>query len=186
MGTDKAFVELDGRTLLSRALDLARSVTRDVHIVGDPAKFSPFAPTIEDLFPDCGPLGGIHAALRSSHTDLNLILAVDIPFVSPPLLQFVIMRARNSAPAIVTLAQADGRSQPLCAVYRKPFADAAEQSLCAGHNKIDKLFEATATQVISEEELESAGFPMNMFRNLNTQKELADARGKDDDSEARS
>ena len=186
MGTDKAFVELDGRTLLSRALDLARSVTPDIRIVGDPAKFSPFAPAVEDIFPNSGPLGGIHAALRSSHTDLNLILAVDVPFVSPALLQYVIMRARNSASATVTLAQADGRWQPLCAVYRKRFAVAAEQSLRAGHNKIDKVFEVTTTQVIAEAELEAAGFPAMMFRNLNTQKELADAREKDDDLEARS
>ena len=38
MGTDKAFVALDGRTLLARSLDLARSVATDVHVVGDPAK----------------------------------------------------------------------------------------------------------------------------------------------------
>ncbi len=30
MGTDKAFVEYQGRTLLARALDLARSVASDV------------------------------------------------------------------------------------------------------------------------------------------------------------
>src|SRR5436190_14377063 len=38
MGTDKAFVELEGHTLLSRALDIARSVTPNVSIVGDPGK----------------------------------------------------------------------------------------------------------------------------------------------------
>ena len=87
---------LDGSTLLARALELARSVTADVRIVGDPAKFAAFAPVVEDVFRDCGPLGGIHAALRASPTDLNLILAVDVPFVSPALLQYLIMRARSS------------------------------------------------------------------------------------------
>ena len=81
MGTDKAFVEYDGRTLLARALDLARSVTPDVRIVGSAEKFAPFAPVVEDIFCDCGPLGGIHAALRSSPTELNVMLAVDTPFV---------------------------------------------------------------------------------------------------------
>ena len=67
MGTDKALVPLDGRTLLARALDLARSLTREVRIVGDKQKFAPFAPVVEDVFPGCGPLGGIHAALRASN-----------------------------------------------------------------------------------------------------------------------
>src|SRR5438874_1015531 len=96
MGADKAFVELDGRTLLARALDLARAVSSDVRIVGDPAKFAPFAPVIADVFRGCGPLGGIHAALRGSRTELNLILAVDLLFVSPALLQYLIKRARDS------------------------------------------------------------------------------------------
>ena len=100
MGTDKAFVILDGRTLLARALDLARSVTSDVRIVGHAAKFAPFAPVVEDIFPGCGPLGGIHAALRISSTDLNAILAVDVPFVPPALLQYLIKRSRDAAATV--------------------------------------------------------------------------------------
>jgi len=174
MGADKAFVMLDGRTLLARALDVARSVTADVRIVGDPTKFAPFASVVEDVFRNCGPLGGIHAALRSSQADQNLILAVDVPFVSPVLLNYLIQRARDSA-AMVTVAQTDGGYQPLCAVYRRDFADAAEHSLRAGRYKIDTLFEPTRTHLITEKELERAGFSPRMFRNLNTPQELAEA-----------
>jgi molybdenum cofactor guanylyltransferase len=174
MGTDKAFVLLDGRTLLARMLDLARQLTSNVHIIGDPTKFTPFAPTIADVFPGCGPLGGIHAALRSSRTDLNLILAVDVPFVSLALLDYLISRARTSN-ANVTLARAAGGFQPLCAIYRRSFADAAENALRAGHYKIDTLFTPASTQVIEESELEASGFSPRIFRNLNTPEELAEA-----------
>jgi molybdenum cofactor guanylyltransferase len=174
MGTDKAFVLLDGRTLLARVLHLARQLTSNVHIIGDPAKFAPFAPTIEDIFPGCGPLGGIHAALRSSRTDLNVILAVDVPFVSLALLDYLISRATSSN-ANVTLARAAGGFQPLCAIYRRSFADAAENALLAGHCKIDTLFAPTTTQVIEEAELEASGFSPRIFRNLNTPEELAQA-----------
>jgi len=185
MGADKAFVMFGGRdtsnrTLLARALELARSVASDVLIVGDAAKFAPFAPVVEDVFRECGPLGGIHAALRASRTELNLILAVDLPFVAPALLQYLIKRAGESD-AAVTVAQTGGRWQPLCAVYRRQFADAAEQALRAGRYKIDALFEAGRTQVIGEKELEAAGFPANMFRNLNTREELQAAQGEDVD-----
>jgi len=175
MGADKAFVTFDGRTLLARAVELARSVTPDVRIVGDPAKFASFAPVVEDIFPNCGPLGGIHAALRSSPTDLNLILAVDVPFVSSALLQYLINRARQSSSATVTVAHSGGNWQPLCSIYRRNFAVAAEQSLRAGHYKIDKLFAATSTLKIAEEELTASGFPPNLFRNLNTREDLAEA-----------
>ncbi|MBZ5687108.1 MAG: molybdenum cofactor guanylyltransferase [Acidobacteriia bacterium] len=174
MGTDKAFVLLEGRTLLARMLDLARQLTSNVHIIGDPTKFAPFAPTIEDIFPGCGPLGGIHAALRSSPTDLNAILAVDVPFVSRALLDYFISRAKRCT-ANVILARAAGGFQPLCAIYRRPFADAAEDALRAGHYKIDALFAPTTTQVIEEAELEASGFSPRIFRNLNTPEELAQA-----------
>jgi molybdenum cofactor guanylyltransferase len=179
MGADKAFVELDGRTLLARALDLTRSVTPEVRIVGDAAKFAPFASVVEDVFRGCGPLGGIHAALRASPTELNVILAVDVPFVSSALLQYLIRRARASALATVTVARADGRWQPLCAVYRRDFADAAEYALRAGRYKIDTLFESIHVQVITQEELEAAGFSSRMFRNLNTREELQAVQQED-------
>jgi molybdopterin-guanine dinucleotide biosynthesis protein A len=174
MGADKAFVTLDGQTLLARALNVARSITPNVRIVGDSAKFSPFAPTVEDIFPHCGPLAGIHAALRSSQTDLNLILAVDVPFVSPALLHFLIQRASNNA-ATITVAQTAGGYQPLCAIYRRNFAEVAEQSLQSGRYKIDALFVPTSTQTITQEELERAGVSPYQFRNLNTPQELSDA-----------
>jgi molybdopterin-guanine dinucleotide biosynthesis protein A len=174
MGTDKAFVTLDGRTLLARALDIARSVTHNVSIVGDPAKFAAHAPVVEDIFPNCGPLGGIHAALRSSSTDLNLILAVDVPFVSTALLEYVLERAHRNT-AIVTVVQTAGGYQPLSAIYRRQFADLADKALRAGRYKIDSLFPSTNTQTIPEEELNAAGFSPTMFRNLNTREELAKA-----------
>jgi molybdopterin-guanine dinucleotide biosynthesis protein A len=176
MGKDKAFVTLDGRTLLVRALELARSVTPDVRIVGDPAKFAAFAPVVEDVFRGCGPLGGIHAALRASQSPLNLILAVDVPFVSREWLQYLTERARSSPVATVTIARAAGGVQPLCAVYRRQFAETAEQALQQGRYKIDALFAAAHTRVIEEEELEAAGFSSEMFRNLNIPAELEEAR----------
>ncbi|HLZ44040.1 MAG TPA: molybdenum cofactor guanylyltransferase [Candidatus Sulfotelmatobacter sp.] len=173
MGTDKAFVTLAGRTLLTRALEVARSVTSDVRIVGEPAKFAPFAPVVEDIFAGCGPLGGIHAALRCSGADLNLMLALDLPFVSPALLQHLTDRARNSA-AFVTVARSNTGWQPLCAVYRRDFAEKAENALRTRHYKIDALFDER-TQVITEEELQAAGFSARVFRNLNTPEELSAA-----------
>jgi len=179
MGADKAFIMLDGRPLLARALELAHSVSSDVRIVGDAAKFAPFGPVVADVFRNCGPLGGIHAALRASRADLNLILAVDIPFVSPPLLQYLIRRANTAAAARATVPQTSGRWQPLCAIYRREFANLAEQALRAGDYKIDALFAAAQAQAIGEEELMTAGFSAEIFRNLNTREELEAARTAD-------
>jgi len=172
MGTDKAFVEYEGRTLLARALDLARSVTPDVCIVGSRQKFAAFAPVVEDIFRDCGPLGGIHAALRTSLTELNVMLAVDTPFVSWALLRYLISEARNVPEAVVVVPRGDAGWQPLCAIYRREFAYAAERALLAGRNRIGQLFDEVRTRVINRDELEGAGFSPAIFRNMNTPQEL--------------
>ena len=173
MGADKAFVMLHGHTLLAKALALARSVAGEVRILGDRAKFAAFAPVVEDVFPGCGPLGGIHAGLRASQTELNLMLAVDLPLISPEQLHYLVTRARGAS-AMVTAARANGGWQPLCAVYRREFAEAAEQALRAGKYKIDMLFAPGCTQLVSEQELADAGFSDNIFRNVNTPEELAE------------
>jgi molybdenum cofactor guanylyltransferase len=175
MGIDKAFVPLHGRTLLERALETAHSVTPNVHIVGDRTKFAPFGPVIEDIFPGCGPLGGIHAALRTSRFDVNLILAVDVPFASPTLLKYLVRKAIQSPALLITVPSMGQGLQPLCAVYRREFAERAENALGSGRYKIDALFDPSQTQMITEEELSAAGFSSNAFRNLNTPEELEEA-----------
>jgi molybdopterin-guanine dinucleotide biosynthesis protein A len=172
MGRDKAFVEFNGVTLLARALEVTRSITSDVRIVGAREKFAAFAPVVEDVFRDRGPLGGIHAALQASSTELNLMLAVDMPFVSVAFLQYLVNEARSAADAAVVVPCSDSRFQPLCAVYRRKFADAAEQALLAGLNKIGLLFDAVEARVIGEEEMDRVGFSDSIFRNLNTPEQL--------------
>jgi molybdenum cofactor guanylyltransferase len=171
MGTDKAFVEFQGRTLLERALALVTAITEKVYVLGSRARFGAFGEVVEDEFPDHGPLAGIHAGLRASSTDLNLILAVDMPFVTDVFLRYMLNEAEQSD-ALVTLPRAAGNWQPLCAVYRRPFAKLAESALRAGRNRIDLLFRETSVHIIEEPQIQRAGFDAELFRNLNTREEL--------------
>jgi molybdopterin-guanine dinucleotide biosynthesis protein A len=175
MGSDKAFLRLGDETLLSRALKLVGAVVSEVCIVGDAKKFAVFGQVVEDVYRERGPLGGIHAALSGSTTELNLMLAVDLPFVTQKLLQYLLSRALESG-AMVTVPRTGSGFQPLCAVYRRGFAEVAEQSLLEGKNKIDSLFAGVGSCVIGEKELVRAGFSAEMFRNLNTPEELDKAK----------
>lgn len=68
--------------------------------------------------------------------------------------------------------------QPLCAVYRREFAEVAERSLVADKNKIERLFAEVQTRVIKQDELERNGFSEEMFRNLNTELDWEEAKQK--------
>jgi len=171
MGTDKAFLEFNGRTLLARALDLLHLLTPEVRIVGPAAKFAAHGPVVEDTYTGRGPLAGIHAALSSSATEMNLILAVDLPFVTESLLRFILEQADASL-AVVTVPRIAGGYQPLCAAYRRAFAPAAQAALESGRNKIDALFSAATARVLEESELRRFAFDAGMFENLNTPEDL--------------
>jgi molybdenum cofactor guanylyltransferase len=175
MGRDKAFVILEGRTLLQRALDLVRTVTPDVTIVGAASKFRQFGPVVEDIFPGCGPLAGIHAALRSSRSELNLILAVDVPFLPVELLGRLVARAESNSGMMAIVPRTGHGWQPLCAVYRREFADAAESAIRAGNYKIDAAFAKLRIQGVEEAELAEWGFSPQVFCNVNTPQELTEA-----------
>lgn len=166
-----------GRTLLAHALHLVTTAAGSAQIVGSAAKFAAFAPVMEDIYPGQGPLAGIHAALAGTRTELNLIVAVDMPFLEPALLSYLVAQARRT-PALVVVPAAGGGLQPLCAVYRKALAEVAERSLRTGENKIARLFSQVETRVIDQKDLERNGFTEEMFRNLNTEQDWQEAKLK--------
>jgi molybdopterin-guanine dinucleotide biosynthesis protein A len=183
MGANKALLEFNGQTLLARALGVLKESCGSAAIVGDPAVFSGFGPVIADIFPGCGPLAGIQAALvsdswqgQSSHGQashgqslaaLNAMLAVDMPYVSAELMGFLFGVAEESG-AVVTVPRIGKGLQPLCAIYRREFAAVAERSLRAGRFKIDASFADLPLRVVEEAELAGAGFSARHFLNVNT------------------
>jgi molybdopterin-guanine dinucleotide biosynthesis protein A len=177
---DKAFLDFRGQTLLDRALGVMGAVCGRVTIVGDPAKFAKAGSVIADIFPGCGPLGGVHAALVHSLAELNLMLAVDMPFISRELLAFLFDVAAgedNAGHAVVTIPRTSRGLQPLCAIYRREFSAVAEQALRAGKNKIDAAFSSVRVHVIGERELAAAGFSEQSFFNVNTPEDRLAAEG---------
>jgi molybdenum cofactor guanylyltransferase len=175
MGRDKAVLSLNGRTLLETALAAVHPVVNEVFILGPPEPYRAYAPVITDIFPGCGPLGGIHAALAQTKTEFNLMIAVDTPFLSAALLRYLAERAL-AARAVVTAPEINGYPQPLCAVYSRDFLPIAERALGAGAYKIAPLFPKDRTLVIRETELAQVAFTAEMFENLNTPEDLERAR----------
>jgi molybdenum cofactor guanylyltransferase len=70
----------------------------------------------------------------------------------------------------------NGYYEPLCAVYRKPFAKMADTALAADRNKVDALFQEVSMRVIGDDELASGDFSPAMFRNVNTPEDWREAQ----------
>jgi molybdenum cofactor guanylyltransferase len=172
MGTEKALLTVNGKTLIDHAIAQARSICEDILIVGPKELFSAYGRIVTDVYKDCGPLGGIHAALGRSQTELNLMIAVDTPSISKEFLMLLAEEARKTT-AIVTLPRTADGLQPLCAIYRSDFLPIAERALKEGRLRLDALFHPATTHVIDleHEEMKQRGFTAALFDNLNTRED---------------
>ena len=171
MGADKALLSLGAENLLQRALRIVAAVCPEPIIVGDPNRYGAFGEVIDDLVPGCGPLGGIHAALNASGSDRNLILSVDMPSMTPEFLRWLVEESARSE-ALVTVPQPAGRSQPLCAVYRRGMLPVIDKAIAAGEYKVDRTFSLVPTRYLSDGEIRAAGFSRDIFANVNTPEEF--------------
>lgn len=175
MGTDKALLVLHGGTLIERTKSILEYVCEKVFIVGSRELYANFGTCYEDVYRDCGPLAGIHAALLNSYTPYALITAVDTPFISSELLNYMVERALQSS-ALVTVPQIRGMVQPLCAVFSRDFLPLAEGALKSGNYKVEPTFPKGQTLVIPESDLGRFEMAAEMFENLNTPADFERAR----------
>ena len=177
MGRDKALLRLGGQTLLERALASAHRIAPRVAILGSREKYAaPGERIIEDEFPGCGPLAGIHAALGTGETDLNVILSVDMPFVPLKFSTYLLERARSRPTALVTVPRIGGIVQGTCIACRRSFRIVCENQLKLGLCKVEDSIRLANPQYIEEQEIRARGIGPDVFRNLNTPEDLAEAQ----------
>ena len=119
MGRDKAWVEIEGRTLLGLAVEKARELgCAEVFVSGRAGEdYSALeCPVLLDLEPGFGPVAGIERGLHECTSPLLLVLAVDLPQMTVAFLRKMFRRCDRFAGAIPRL---QGRLEPLAAIYPK-------------------------------------------------------------------
>ena len=102
-------------------------------------------PAVADLYPGCGPMAGVHAALRHTARSMVLVLACDLPGVTTHLLRRIIECAEGFD-AVVPITS-DGLLHPVCALYRRTCLPVIEENLRSGENQMLTLFDPRQLRV---------------------------------------
>jgi len=184
-GTDKAWLEINGRPMIESVLSAAHPVAASLSIIinsANPnaelysnlaAKWS--ARLLYDQHDHKGPLGGIHTALKNcGEGEAALILACDLPFITTEFLSFLCRLHRNpqstirNPPAVIVPMDQENRLQPLVAVYDHACLPAIESMIAEGQLKVDRLFEQVQTQFISFDEATEFSATTGLFSNINS------------------
>jgi molybdopterin-guanine dinucleotide biosynthesis protein A len=140
MGFNKALIDVNGRPIISILIDQVRQLTSQIVISSNDDcsyRFLNF-PVVPDRFAGCGPLAGLHAAMRWNDCSLYIVLACDLPNLQVRLLRSLVSLAEGFDAAIPRTN--DGVAHPLCAVYRRTCLPAIEQALEKGSNKFIETF----------------------------------------------
>jgi molybdopterin-guanine dinucleotide biosynthesis protein A len=171
MGRDKALLPYRGTTLVEHMAQAVQAAAGSVALVGDPVRYSSLGyPVYPDKFSGCGPLGGVYTALSISSTDWNLIVACDMPGVTPDVLQVLLANAEESSRSCVVAIGPTGEPEPLCAVYHRRCLPALARAIEQKRFKMKELVK----------ELDSHTLPVqaSALANVNTPTEWAEFEEK--------
>jgi molybdenum cofactor guanylyltransferase len=176
MGTDKALLDIDGKPLVAHAVAKLQRICADVHILSSSLALAEFAPLVRDLHFECGPIGGIEAALDHSRFEWNLILPVDLPFVPADFLRAWVRRVLERPGTGVAYFNVLGIPQPSLAMIRREAAPAIGAAIERGDYKLRPVLEAAASgsdlYIEAVNDTDAAAW----FANLNTPEELEIAK----------
>lgn len=169
MGTDKALLELEGKTLLSRAVDLCSKVCDEILISSDAEEHRVGSHRlVADEVKDCGPMGGIYSCLKESSNEWNFVLSVDSPFVTKDFVEFLVSQTKDFDAVIPVHF---GKKEPLIAFYRKSILSQIEAKIREGNYKLHFLLQEINTHFVESGEWVRK-YP-ELFRNLNYPEDIS-------------
>ena len=138
MGTDKALLKVDGKTLIETALERFSGLP-EIFISAasaDSYVFTGFR-IVPDELPGMGPLGGFIAALKASKSDFVCFRPVDVPLV-PAELHLLLAKSCFGKDAAVPIW--GGSTEPLLACLSKTALPVLENLLASGKLKVSETF----------------------------------------------
>jgi len=127
MGTSKAELLYEGKTFLQHMLDKAHALGIEKCYISGYTSQQEDVQTVWDLYPDRGPLSGIHATMRTMTTPYCLVLPVDAPKLPVEILDGLLRRHEETGSNKVLIWEHGVRQEPLIAVYPTAMAGAIEE-----------------------------------------------------------
>lgn len=146
MGRDKALLQLNGKLFIQHITEELQSLFSEVVISANTSEYDFLRlPLVRDMYENCGPLGGIHAALGWVRKPHIMIVPCDAPFLTSSVFSTILEEAE---PGAISVASALDQLQPLVGVYPKECLSSLEIFISSGGRKVMDFLAAAAHRVI--------------------------------------
>lgn len=178
MGKNKAMLPLPGNKTVTfvehLAARLAVCCAETLIVARDQEQAASYAyPGVHvtyDKIPDCGPLMGLYSGLSAIDTRHALVVAVDMPFIQPALLSFLLSQPLARDTLLVPMVH--NIPQVLLAIYPRSASPFIEKLLQQGRRDLRCLLEVAPVRYIEEAQLRQVDPQLRSFININTPEEL--------------
>ena len=134
MKTDKALLNYHGKAQYARCYELLMKFCDDVFLSlkekqKDSYDFEKYKVIFDDSkYDGIGPLGGIVSAMEAYPDNRWIILACDLPNVTEPVIQELIVRGKGALGTAYRSAY-DQLPEPLCAIYNRDYYPVLKKSV---------------------------------------------------------
>jgi molybdopterin-guanine dinucleotide biosynthesis protein A len=179
LGRNKVLVKVGGVSLIQRVVNVLSSFSSDIIVVADRTRLwlknisYPRMKLVTDICPGGGALGGIYAGLSVSDSLYNVVVACDMPFLSQPLLGYMVNAAVGYDVVIPRLGE---MLEPLHAVYSRDCLPRIEHQLKQGELNVVGFFHLVRVRYIGATEVDHFDPEHRSFFNVNTRADLKKAR----------
>jgi molybdopterin-guanine dinucleotide biosynthesis protein A len=176
-GKPKGLERVGGERILDRVVRVVQQTTgHPPLLVANAPEARTWRPGLEikaDVRPGCGSLGGIFTAVSAGEGPV-LVVAWDMPFVSPDLLAALVKGAEGFD---AFLPESGGKRgvEPLCAVYGPACEPAIRDRLDQEDFRAIGFHEDVRVGTLAAEQVAAFGNPETLFFNVNTAEDLARA-----------
>ena len=178
MGTNKALLSLPGNqsvTFVEHLVSLLKASCSETLIVArdrDQARdyVFPGVRVIFDETPGMGPLMALYSGLSAIHTTHALVVAVDLPYVQPALVSFLLSQPLPANTLLVPLVRTI--PQVLLALYPRSILPLVKEQLLQGRRDVRCLLQIAPVQFIEETQLLKIDPQLCSFQNINTPEDL--------------
>lgn len=139
MGTDKASLQIGGRSMLARTVELLGDLVGECWVIGRRPACDDLSPQTQwhmDLAGSAGPMAGLMTGLKlaatRSHTTGLLAVACDMPALGSELLHTLLAARDRTAEATAIFNPLRGTLEPLAAIYEPAAAKSMARHLAGG------------------------------------------------------
>ena len=168
MGQEKGLVQFRNRPMIQIGIDLLSNYADRLLISSGNPEYDRFGlELVRDQVSGQGPAAGLAAALRSATTPWCLVVACDLPFLRPELIDGLLDHACNCQ---AVLPVHDGVAEPLAALYHRDLFEVFEKAVAGGNLALNRILASCGVAYYDAGRLLDQ-FP-DLFVNFNTMEEM--------------